>query len=94
MKFDRVNNYQVGIFMYRHLHNMLPDSLIKYFTKVEDVHEHNTRFSRSLSIQYARTNYYRFSNACRGPKIWNATPASIKEATAVAVLGFCVWGLT
>ena len=53
-----------------------------YFTRVEDVHEHNTRFSRGLSIQYARTNYYRFSIACTGPKIWNGIPASIKEATA------------
>src|SRR6218665_3769773 len=57
-------------------------TLLKYFTRVEDVHEHNTRFSRGLSIQYAGTNYYRFSIECTGPKIWNGIPASIKEATA------------
>src|SRR6218665_1363957 len=64
-----INYYQVKIFMYRYLNNFLPDSFIKYFTKVEDVHEHYTWFSLGLSIQYARTNYYRFSITCTDPKI-------------------------
>src|SRR6218665_1652531 len=30
MKFDRVNNYHVGIFMYGYLHNMLLNSFFKF----------------------------------------------------------------
>lgn len=81
MKFDRVNYYQVGIFMYWYLHNLIPHSFIEYFTKVEDVHKHYTWFSGGLSIQYARPNQYRSSIACTGPKIYGI-PASIKEAPA------------
>ena len=41
------------------------------FTKTIDVHEHYTRAVSGLTVQYARTNYRRFSLYCKGPIIWN-----------------------
>jgi len=53
------------------LNKLLRPVFQNYFTKRHDVHDHYTRAYGSLSAQYARTDYRRFSLFCKGPIIWN-----------------------
>ena len=76
-KFDCINRYLIGNFLFKYFNNHLPPVFINFFTKTIDVHEHYTIEQWGSSIQYARTNYRRFSLFCKGPLIWNDIPANI-----------------
>src|SRR6218665_3714477 len=78
MKFDCINHYLIGNFLLKYFNNLLPPVFINFFTKTIAVHEHYTRVVCWLSVQYARTNYRRFSLFCKGPLIWNDIPANIR----------------
>ena len=43
MKFDYINHYLIGNFLYKYFNNLLPHVFINFFTKTFDVHEHYTR---------------------------------------------------
>jgi len=77
IKFENINTYLMGLFVYKSVCNILPPSVQNYFIKRVDVHEHFTRASGGLSVQYSRTNYRRFAVSCRGPIIWNGIPKEI-----------------
>src|SRR6218665_3870132 len=77
MKFDCINRYLIGNVLFKYFNNLLPPVFTNFFTKTIDVHEHHTRAVCGLSVQYARTNYRRFSLYCNGPIIWNDIPANI-----------------
>ena len=57
----------------------LPTSFHGFFKSVEEGHSHFTRMVGRLGFKYSRTNYRRFSVACKGPVglIWNEIPAAI-----------------
>lgn len=78
MKFDCINRYLTGNFLFKYFNNLLPPVFTNFFTKTIDVHEHYTRAVSGLTVQYARTNYRRFSLYCKGPIIWNDIPANIR----------------
>ena len=75
LKFEQINRYLIGLFMYKDLNELLPPMFQHCFTKRHDVHDHYTRASGTLSVQYARTDYRRFSIFCKGPIIWNKIPS-------------------
>jgi len=77
IKFENINTYLMGLFVYKSVCNILPPSVQNYFIKRVDVHEHFTRASGGLSVQYSRTNYRRFAVSCRDPIIWNGIPKEI-----------------
>ena len=70
MKFDKINRYLIGNFMYKCLPYIIlcqiPLSFKDYVTKRSDEHDHFTRAIGQLSVQYARTNYRQFLITCRG----------------------------
>src|SRR6218665_2614590 len=78
MKFDCINRYLTGNFLFKYFNNLLPPVFTNFFTITIDVHEHYTRAVSGLSVQYARTNYRRFSLYSKGPIIWNEIPANIR----------------
>ena len=43
MKFDCINRYLIGHFLFKYFNNLLPPVFINFFTKTIDVHEHYTR---------------------------------------------------
>ena len=55
IKFENINTYLMGLFVYKSVCNILPPSVQNYFIKRVDVHEHFTRASGGLSVQYSRT---------------------------------------
>ncbi len=85
LKFEQINRYLIGLFMYKALNKLLPPMFQHYFTKRHDVHDYYTRASGSLSVQYARTDYRRFSLSCKGPIIWNKIPSHISNVSTFAL---------
>jgi len=61
IKFENINTYLMGLFVYKSICKILPPSAQNYFTKRVDVHEHFISESGGLSVQYSRTNYRRFA---------------------------------
>src|SRR6218665_3155952 len=43
-----------------------------------------------LSVQFARTNYRKFSIRCRGPLVWNAIPCNIRDTQTFSRFK-CLW---
>ena len=68
----QINKYLIGQFMYRFYHIILPPLFNRYFTRIHDIHDYNTR---QASLYYAiptnRTGYFQKSIRFRGPSIWN-----------------------
>ena len=54
--FDTID-FNSLVFMYKAFHNLLPTSLMSYFKKVNDSHNHNTRNNTlSFKVRYRRTS--------------------------------------
>src|SRR6218665_2418194 len=65
LKFQQINRYLIGIFMYKAINKLLPIMFQNFFVRRDEEHDHYTRASGNLSVQYARTNYRRFSLFCK-----------------------------
>ena len=48
IKFENINTYVMGLFVYQTVYNLLPPSVQNYFIKIIDFHEHFTRASGGL----------------------------------------------
>lgn len=46
------------------------------FVRRDGEHDHYTRASGNLSVQYTRTNYRRLYLFCKGPIFWNEIPSN------------------
>ena len=64
---------------------LIPMYLAKYFIKVKDVHNYNTRGSATDHVQ-PRVNSKKGSNSffCYTTNMWNALPKAIKECGSLA----------
>jgi len=84
IRFDQLNTYLIGIFVYRAINKLLPHQFHGYFSRVEDRCGPTTRSVGKLVIQYARTNIKRFSVYCQGPAIWNKIPDIIRNSSTLS----------
>lgn len=84
IRFDQLNTYLIGIFVYRAINKLLPHQFHGYFGRVEDRCGPTTRSVGKLVIQYARTNIKRFSVYCQGPAIWNKIPDIIRNSSTLS----------
>ena len=76
--FDTID-FNSLVFMYKAFHNLLPTSLLSYFKKVNDSHNHNTRNNTlSFKVRYRRTSKKALSICVKGTKMWNALSPDIK----------------
>jgi len=74
LKICQIKILQIGDFIFRFEHNLLPSSFSGYFTMGSQIHTHNTRNSTAYRSAKARTNIREFSIKSSGPTIWNAIP--------------------
>ena len=76
--FDTID-FNSLVFMYKAFHNVLPTSLLSYFKKVNDSHNHNIRNNTlSFKVRYRRTSKKALSICVKGTKMWNALSSDIK----------------
>ena len=83
LKVDQIREVQIGIFMYRYLHNQLPSTFQDFFQLNINIHSYSSRNLSSLHIPFARTNTRLSSIQCTGPRCWNNIPLSIRSAPSL-----------
>ena len=62
---------------------MLPESLLKRFVKIQNIHSYNTRNKTNLCAARTKTNLKGCCISVRGVKIYNSLPINIKMAKSV-----------
>ena len=50
MKFDNINTYLIGNFMYCHCTEKYPELFYSFFIKNQDIHVHDTRSAQHFHI--------------------------------------------
>ena len=85
LPFDQINKEKVALFMFRYFNKMLPSAFDAFFTLNKDLHNHNTRSSAKIHINYIRTNYSKHSIRYRGSQVWNSLPTAVKTAKSIYI---------
>ena len=71
--------YQLAMFMYKCVNNLLPQHSSFNFVVNDTLHDYSTRSSTNLHIVYCRTKCRWTTVQIQGPKLWNSLPKSLKE---------------
>ena len=66
-----INKCSLGMFCYKFNFELLPDVIDNFFTKVSNVHTHNTRSPCNFHVRTSRTIYVDTSIKYRGKLLWN-----------------------
>ena len=70
---------ELAKFMHQYSNGLLPINFKPYFTKANNVHNHNTRFSQNnFRFPKQNKNIGLKSLAYLGPKVWSEVPHNIK----------------
>ena len=80
---DKIS-FDICVFMYKVMNNMLPDWLHK-FPFVGDLQARPTRQSNHLAIKRTNTDLGKRAISVRGPKEWNDIPVNIRNSTSIKV---------
>jgi len=80
LKLHQIRTFQIGVFMYRFVRDLLPRCFRGFFQLGSDIHPYFTRYSKCYRNIYARSNSRRYSIKYTGPGIWNGIPLSIQQA--------------
>jgi hypothetical protein len=78
-----ITKLQIGLFMFRYHHRMLPPNFNGFFSLGSDIHGHDTRSSNSYRCASARLNLKQFCIKCTGPPVWNSLPEDIRTAVSI-----------
>ena len=76
-------SYQVGIFMYKFHHGLLPESFDSFFAYNYEFHNYNTRSKTSIHVDYSRTKLNQLQIRSRGVFLWNSLPSNIKDSKSL-----------
>ena len=71
MKFENINKYLLGNFMYRYICGQVTDTFSSFFIKNNDIHSHNTRTDDQFHIPIVKTDISIAGVKYRGAVIWN-----------------------
>ena len=77
---ENMFQYELGVFMYKFKKGILPVNFNPYFTSINKIHNHSTRFSET-NYFFPRVNslYGSKSLSYLGCKVWEEIPKSLKE---------------
>ena len=77
--------YQLGIHMYKSIHDLLPSHLSSSFIPVNAVHSHNTRNSSKLFQHHSYSSKVHKTIQLGGPKLWNSLDPYIVNSNSLSV---------
>ena len=80
LKLEQIRTLQIGLFMYRYEHGLLPACFKGYFHLGSDVHTHYTRNCNAYRSIYAHTNTRLFFIKSVGSTTRNMLPSHIRRA--------------
>ena len=75
-----INKFFISVFMYKRNNGLLPSNYEFYCIQNREIHSYNTRSKAMYRVPKARTEKYKFSIYCSGPRLWNALPENAKNA--------------
>ena len=85
MKFEFLNHFLTGLFMFKVMNNLLPPICQDLFIVNQSIHHYDTRQKHNIHIFHYRVNTSLFSIRINGPRIWNELPTSLRELPALHV---------
>ena len=71
MKFEDINAYLIGNFMYRHSQCKVPELFHTFFVKNKDSHDHVTRSAQHFHIPCVKSDLGKTGTRYRGAVVWN-----------------------
>ena len=81
-------DFKVLIMVFKALHSMAPTYITDLLTVQSSVRHLRSSTLSSVSLKVPRTCHIKFADrsfSCYGPKLWNALPSSIKNATSISI---------
>ena len=78
LNLNQITTFQISVFMFKSLNNLLPHDFLKITQLNSDYHNYNTRISSLPRSEFARTNYRKFTIKCIGPYVWNKLPTEFR----------------
>ena len=77
---ENMFQYELGVFMHKFKRDILPINFKPYFTSINKIHNHSTRFSET-NYYFPRVNslYGSKSLSYLGCKVWEEIPRNLKE---------------
>ena len=76
---DQIRRAQIGEFMFRHVHGLLPSIFKNFFSPSTVRHPYQTRHVTPYVPPFAHTNTRLFAIRCTGPRLWNLLPPNIRS---------------
>ena len=75
-------SYEMGVFMYKTLNGLVPDSMLEMFEKQADIHQYSTRYASVGGIFIPHRNLSKKQEAisCTGARLWNEILIEIRRA--------------
>ena len=83
MDVSQIRDYQVAIFSYKYLNQLLTPAFENLFTFNRDRHDHNTRKADNLTHEFRSTTRASFVIRHYGPHVWNILPECVKNAPSL-----------
>jgi len=80
LRVEQIRIAQIGEFMYRYDHDLLPLVFKGFFCRTSSIHSYYTRGSNSYRRDYAHTNTRLFSIKFTGTLVWNNIPLAIRSS--------------
>ena len=80
LRVEQIRIAQIGEFMYRYDHDLLPLVYKGFFCHTSSIHSYKTRGSNSYRRDYAHTNTRLFSIKFTGTLVWNNIPLAIRSS--------------
>ena len=71
--------FQLAMFMYRCINNLLPFNKSFNFVANDALYRHETRNRSNLDVVYCRTKCRWLTVQIQGPKIWNSLPGYLRD---------------
>ena len=80
-----INKLQIACFVYKSIYSLLPHCFAYFFESIDTVHDYNLRTNLNIKLHHSTTNVRFFSIKCNGPRFWNDTNISIRDARHVDI---------
>jgi hypothetical protein len=90
MRLPELYTYSTMLFMYKYMHNMMPESLEYLFQKNNDVHDHNTRGASNLRVRKIRTQMAEKFITSSGVRLWNTLSRKIDPTLKIGNFKYCL----
>jgi len=83
---SKTRDYQVSIFTYKFINNILPSSFENFFSINCDLHSHNTRGASNLVHPFRNTARASFVIRNFAPSVWDIIPIEIRNSSHLTSL--------